>query len=137
MPKTAEEMTDAELIEAAKTEAEAPPEPKVETKPVAEPVEQEEEPETQVFRRVIDIGGGAGPEVFEADSLEELVDKIAEAKGNATRKIREQEDELRERRAKDVIEPKQPSAEEEAIYSQELMKAPTQAFKKMFRELTG
>lgn len=46
-------------------------------------------------RRVIDER-----EAFEADSLEELVDKLADAKGHATKKIREQEAELRDWRAK-------------------------------------
>src|SRR5258706_387999 len=52
------------------------------------------------YRRVIDLGGGAGPEVFEADSNEELVDKLADAKQHASKKIREQEAELRDWRAK-------------------------------------
>ena len=48
-------------------------------------------PETQEkFERVIDLGDGSGVQRFEADSIEELVDKLAKAQENATRKIREQ-----------------------------------------------
>jgi hypothetical protein len=53
------------------------------------------------YRRVIDLGvEGANPEIFEADALEELVDKFADAHLHGTRKIREQAAELRGFRAK-------------------------------------
>src|SRR5690348_17341391 len=47
------------------------------------------------FRREIDLGDGSGKQVFEADSAEELIDKLTTAQENATRKIREQQFELR------------------------------------------
>ncbi len=56
---------------------------------------QHETAPAATHRRVID-----GGEVFEADDLETLADKLADAKGHATKKIREQEAELREWRAK-------------------------------------
>lgn len=52
------------------------------------------------YRRVIDLGGGAGPEVFEGITMEELADKLADAKGHASKKIREQEAELRDWRTR-------------------------------------
>lgn len=48
----------------------------------------------QSFRVVIPGENGAGDEVFEAQSQEELVEKLRIAKQHATRKIREQEQEL-------------------------------------------
>jgi hypothetical protein len=108
----------------------------VEVDEPAEPADEPAEDEPKLYRRIIDIGDGAGPEVFEADSLEGLVDKIADAKGHATKKIREQEKQLRE------LAPKQPAAKEfskddEYVFSQELMSKPTEAIKKIFKELTG
>jgi len=94
------------------------------------------EPDSKIYRRVIDVGGDAGAEVFEAESLEELVDKIAEAKKHATKKIRDQEAELRKLRTEQPKE-KEFTADEEFVISQELLAKPTQAFKKMFKEITG
>lgn len=55
----------------------------------------------QIVRRVIDPGDGAGKEIFEAsgltreEALEALADKLADGKLHATKKIRQQEAELR------------------------------------------
>lgn len=118
----------------------AEPERKETAAPVVEePEEVVEEQPASLYRRVIDLGGGAGPEVFEAESLEELVDKIAEAKEHATKKIREQEAELRELRAK-TAEPPKPktlSADDEYVISQEMQKSPVATTRKIFKELTG
>lgn len=102
-----------------------------------EPEAEDNEPEQVLYRRVLDLGDGAGPEVFEADSLEELVDKIADAKQHATKKIREQEVELKDLRERVKPQPKVIDADTEFVYSQELLSTPTVALKKMFRELTG
>jgi hypothetical protein len=53
---------------------------------VAAPVPTEE----VIYERTIDLGDGSGVQVFEAPTMEELIDKLAEAQKNATRKIREQ-----------------------------------------------
>lgn len=53
-------------------------------------VEESAPDEEVVYQRTIDLGDGAGVQVFEGASLEELVDKLAKAQENATRKIREQ-----------------------------------------------
>src|SRR5579859_5622922 len=82
-------------------------------KPVAAPVVvEDDQPETFVARRELDLGDGAGIEVFEAEgatekeALEALADKIAEGKRNATKKIRDQELELRELRSRNAEKPK-------------------------------
>jgi hypothetical protein len=57
---------------------------------VAKPAAADEPQEQIVYERTIDLGDGSGVQVFEAPTLEELVDKLAKAQENATRKIREQ-----------------------------------------------
>lgn len=103
----------------------------------AETEEVTTEPEKKTFKRVVDLGDGAGTEVFEADTLEALLDKIVEAKGNATKKIRSQEAELKTLRAKKEQETSQAAADQEFVYSQELLAKPTEAFKKLFKQTTG
>lgn len=63
------------------------------------------------FRREIDLGDGSGVQKFEGATLDELVDKLAEAQRNATRKIREQAAQLKANE-KPVEAPKPGSAEE-------------------------
>jgi len=109
------------------------------------PAEQQEEEEVFVARRELDLGDGAGMEVFEAEgdtkeaALEALADKIADAKLNATKKIREQEAQLKDFRARtsEPPKPKEITDDEEYIYSQELQKKPLATLKKMWKELTG
>lgn len=127
-----EELRANAAAEAAEPEKKEPP-------PVAAIVKEEEEETPTLYRRVIDLGEGAGHEVFEAESLEELTDKIADAKQHASKKIRDQEAELRDLRAK-TAEPPKPkvlSADDEYILSQEFQKNPSVAFRKTFKELTG
>lgn len=85
-------------------------------------------------RRVIDIGDGVDPEVFEADSLEALLDKVTDAKKHATKKIREQEAQLKKAKAD---EPRKFSEDEEWVYSQEMLKSPTTAVMKIIKDATG
>lgn len=96
-------------------------------------------PSAALFRRVIDVGDGAGAEVFEAESLEDLLDKIADAKANATKKIREQQKELNtlKETAQKSAPTKEFSEDEEFILSQELLSHPTKAIEKIFKEVTG
>jgi hypothetical protein len=139
-PKSPAEYVRDEKGRFTKTE-EKPAEVKVE-----EPEEEEEsEPELYVARRVIDLGEGAGEEVFEAEgeteteALEALLDKISDAKKHASKKIRSQEAELREVRSRvpEKPQPKVVDADAEYVYSQELLKSPTKAFRAIFKELTG
>lgn len=117
----------------------------------AQPEEEkkaEPEPdEAEVFMasREIDLGDGSGVQVYEAEgaskeeALEALSDKIAEAQKNATIKIRSQEAELRDLRAKNAEreKPKEPTADEEYVLAQEFSKMPKATFRKMFEEVTG
>lgn len=56
---------------------------------VSPQIDPDPDPAPQTFRREIDLGDGSGKQVFEADSADGLVDKLAEAQRNATIKIRE------------------------------------------------
>jgi hypothetical protein len=66
------------------------------------------ETETKAFRKEIDLGGGAGTQVFEADTAEQLNDILAEAQRNASIKIREQSARLKELEKKDLYAPPRP-----------------------------
>ena len=94
-----------------------------------EQAEQTEEVDEVVYRREIDLGDGSGKQVFEADSLENLVDKLAKAQENATRKIRELS----------VVKKAEnkPSEEEEFVLAQELATSPSLAFDKLFQKRFG
>jgi len=138
---TVEEM---EKMPAAQLKLLASQEPKEETPP-ATPVKEEEEAEVFMATREIDLGDGSGVQVFEAEgvskeeALEALSDKIADAQKNATIKIRAQEAELRDLRAKNAEreKPKEPTADEEYVLAQEFSKMPKATFRKMFEEVTG
>src|SRR6185437_529244 len=106
---------------------------------------EEDDAETFVARRELDLGEGAGVEVFEAEgsskeeALEALADKIADAKLNASKKIRQQEAELKDYRSRtaEAPKPKTITDDEEYVYWQELQKKPAATLKKMWKELTG
>lgn len=100
--------------------------------------QNDDDQEVTVYRREVKNADGS-VDVYEDETLEGLLDKIAEGKENANQKIRQQELELKELRARTAEKPKakEVSADDEYVYSQEMMKTPTVAFKKMFKELTG
>lgn len=97
------------------------------------------------FRRVIDLGDGSGKQVFEADSAEELLDKLTEAQTNATRHIRQLTREASVRKAAvpdrpeptPVYAPKQIGAEQEFVIAQSLSTRPTQAIRQALEAVTG
>lgn len=97
----------------------------------AEPQAEPEEVDAIVYRREIDLGDGSGRQVFEADTLDGLVDKLASAQEHATRKIRE----LSTKRPEPVVEKLDPN--QEWLLSQELIATPTETFKKMFEKTVG
>lgn len=82
-------VTPPPAAEPAQAEPAAPiqAEPAAPAAPAA--TEEEEETDEPLYAREIDLGDGSGVQVFKAATLEELVDKLAEAQLNATRKIRE------------------------------------------------
>jgi hypothetical protein len=104
------------------------------------------EPSEFVATREIDLGDGSGVQVFEGkgetekDALADLNDKLFEAQTNATKKIRQQEAELKEFRARTAEAPKAVDLtdDEEYILSQEIVgKKPSKALDKWFRDRTG
>lgn len=100
--------------------------------PKLEAKTEEDEPEEFLARREVDLGDGAGLQVFEGkgatreEALEALADKQADAQLHATRKIREQATRLKEFEAREAG--KQKSAElsqdDEYVISQQLQKTP-------------
>lgn len=82
-----------------------------------------------VYRRVIDLGDGSGTQVFEGSTQEELIEKLANAQANATRKIREL--------SQTNKQTQQEQADNDYVLSQELLTKPTEAFRKMFEQVVG
>lgn len=132
------------------SEFEAPAIVSDEQKPAddVKPVETAKEDNGGKFRREIDLGDGSGKQVFEADSADALIDKLTIAQENATRKIREQQFELRRSlRAKpekqvatksiEIGQPKTLTADELFQLGQELQTDPTSAFNKILQAQTG
>ncbi len=103
-------------------------------KPVDDAVDDEQTP--TVYRREIDLGDGSGKQVFESDSWEGLIDKLTTAQTNATRKIREQQAQLKELQERKKVD-EQADKDDEFILSQDILKNPTEAVKKAFRKATG
>lgn len=93
-------------------------------------VEDPEEVDEIIYRRVIDLGDGSGAQVFEAPTLEELVEKLGTAQEHATRKIRELTQV--QRAAEPVID-----ENEEFVLSQQFLQSPTKAFADLFKRNTG
>lgn len=88
----------------------------------------EPEPEEEViYERTIDLGDGAGVQVFRGKSYDELIDNLAKAQENATRKIREQAAELktkREQATQAVEEDETLTEEQKYILSQKILTDP-------------
>lgn len=86
--------------------------------------------EEVIYERIIDLGDGSGVQVFQAPTMEELIDKLAVAQENATRKIREQAAQL-----KTQPKPAQPPPDEvenlteaeKFMLQQEMLTDPTKA----------
>lgn len=99
---------------------------------VEEPPESDEDFEYITERR-IDLGDGSGIQVFvgrgesELAAQMNLTDQLVEAQANATRKIREQNEELSKRKAADA----QAKTDEDFVESEEYKKDPRAATKRM------
>lgn len=107
-----------------KNEEEQTEEKEQQAAPANESDEQEEK--EIVYRQVIDLGDGSGVQVFEGKSMEELVEKLVKAQKNATKKIREQEAELKKH--------KQADEDTEYVTAQELQAKPVETVKKIVRQ---
>lgn len=134
--KTALELSlDAEFADPKPpVQAKAPEQPVAEVTPPVEPTK---------FRREIDLGDGSGKQVFEADSQEGLIDKLAEAQKNATRKIREQNQRIKsglqptKKGSGNKFTPKPLTADEEFVIGQSFATNPGAAFDKIFEAKFG
>lgn len=99
------------------------------------------------FRKEIDLGDGGGVQVFEADSQDELIDKLTEAQRNATAEIRKLQ--RGKPRAKPEREAKKPdriqrpfdavplTAEEELQLAQEFTERPSRALSTLLERVYG
>jgi hypothetical protein len=93
------------------------------------PKEEVSSPELPVvFQRIIDLGDGSGVQVFQADTAEALIDKLAEAQTHATRKIRELNKAQKEVPAP-VVEISNLSPDEEYVLAQTLMTNPSKVIR--------
>lgn len=90
-----------------------------------------DEVEEIVYRREIDLGDGSGKQVFEAPSMEELIDKLATAQEHATRKIREQAQQLKEKPQPTPVTPKELTPEEKFILQQRMQREPEKVLAEM------
>lgn len=97
--------------------------------------EEEEEddgtPSRTIYRKEIDNADGSGVDVYEADSLEELVEKIAAGKANANKKIRELNQVVKAATAKT----QQISEDDDFVVSEKLKKNPKQTVKEIAAEV--
>jgi hypothetical protein len=96
-------------------------------------------PPAKVFRE-IDLKDGSGVQRFEADTYEALVDKLATAQENATKKIREltQRKPIEpEREVKPAFELKPPSEADMIALKEGFDSDPAAAVKKAFQLFTG
>lgn len=90
------------------------------------------------YTATIDVGDGAGVQIFSAPTKDELLEKLIEAQTNATKKIRE----LSARPAAAPVAPVAPTVttpnpDEELAISQEILSEPTSAFRKLFEKQVG
>lgn len=112
---------------------------KTATEEAALEVDPAAEPEAVVYRTEIDLGDGSGVQVFEAESPEALTEKLVDAQKNATKKIRQQEAELKELRSRTAEKPKSADMtdDEKYVLKQEFDKDPDAALSKWFKRRTG
>lgn len=124
-----------ELRRAAEEEAAKPPAADAKTADTTDPGADD----VVVYRTEIDLGDGSGVQVFEAESPEALTEKLIDAQKNATKKIRQQEAELKELRAKTAGKPQSAALtdDEKYVLKQEFDKDPDAALSKWFKRRTG
>lgn len=87
------------------------------------------------FSRTIDLGDGSGKQVFTADSLEALVDKLTDAQTHATRKIKELNGIVKAAPA--PAAPKVRTPDEEYLLGQRLSTEPTKAMRELLEQEFG
>jgi AraC-like DNA-binding protein len=101
--------------------------------------QQPAQQQPQEFSREIDLGDGAGKQVFKAESYEALCDKLADAQANATRKIRELSRERRmrepEKQSSDWAELRPTALKADELAS--VQSNPHEHFRRLFQAETG
>ena len=95
----------------------------------ADPIVDDEPVTTKIYRKEIDNGNGS-IDVYEAESLEELVDKIAEGKRNANKKIQE----FIAERKQNVTKTEQQTKDENYVVEQNLKTKPAETIKELARQ---
>jgi hypothetical protein len=132
---TKKEDIDREAAEKAATET-------AEQEAAAKAAEEAEgNPDEWIIRREIDLGDGAGVEVFEGrgetelDAIKDLNDRLVVAKQSASRELRN----IQRKHPKEPEPPKEQEISEdlEFVFKEQLGKKPSEAFKAMFKEVTG
>lgn len=109
-----------------------PPAPPAVTTPPVEPPKK--------FSRDIDLKDGSGVQHFEADNWEGLVDKLAQAQENATRRIRELSTRTKVEPEREVPQPRTPKplTDAELLALKEGFAAnPVETFNKLFEAQLG
>lgn len=97
----------------------------------ADDADQQADADTRtIYRKEIDSGEGAGVQVFEADNLEDLVEKLAKAQEHASKKIRELSSQVKAKTAAD----QQSDEDIEYVISEKLKKNPKQTIKEVVAE---
>lgn len=98
----------------------------------------EEAEEEVVYERTIDLGDGAGVQIFQGKTMEELVDKLATAQEHASRKIREQQAQLRQpakqKQIESTSELENLSEEEKFLLQQEMLSDPVKAISRFVKK---
>jgi hypothetical protein len=111
--------------------------------PAQDPAAPPPAAEVPKHRREIDLGDGSGKQVFEADTPDGLLDKLAEAQTNATRKIRELTTELRTKPAatpepaRAAAAPKVLTADEKYLIAEEFKTDPDAAMDRLMKAKAG
>lgn len=99
-------------------------------------------PEAPKYRREIDLADGSGVQVFEADTADDLIEKLTQAQFNATKKIRELSRKGRSKpAAKEPVQPRQPvpslTADQWASLATDFYQTPQKALPQMLEASLG
>lgn len=132
--REAAEQVEAERVAAEKTAAE-------QAEQERDAVEDEGEPDEWVIRREVDLGDGSGIQIYagrgatQLDAIMDLNDQLVKAQENASRELHN----IQRKHPKEPEPVKQPEISEdlEYVFKQQFEKKPSEAFKAMFKELTG
>lgn len=115
-------------------------------KPNESPQVQSTDKPSPKFRQEIDLKDGSGVQIFEADTAEAMVEKLAKAQEHATREIRKLQRAAKVKPDRGGGKPALPSPspeiqplslEEEAAFAESFQQSPGATFTKLFKRTTG